>query len=344
MKYKKVTSALISAGALSLAAVPGAAFADVMASSVVTMTNFTLHKEADGVGAAIGAQISTSDLAALSFTGSFDLTGSLTGTAGFALSGNTATDGQAPLLPAVQCVGSGCGALALGEDTFPKLTGPALGNYAAGDARETGTPITGLSGYPAIPAEVKNASYAALTSGSGAGSVDSNNNLQASFTFISTVTTFLGFNFTADAYLQALVTGDERFPSFATASYEFSFSLACTGLNAGGTFVGCAGWPAVGIPIGLPLVPTLELAPTVSINAPNPGGISLETILDLNPPAAYSVTFPFILTAGTQYQLSGRINTNVDIARVVPEPGVLSLLGLGLLGVGVVARRKMGSA
>ncbi|HDZ78662.1 MAG TPA: PEP-CTERM sorting domain-containing protein, partial [Gammaproteobacteria bacterium] len=77
---------------------------------------------------------------------------------------------------------------------------------------------------------------------------------------------------------------------------------------------------------------------SLSLNAPTPLGLDFEIIRDTGGAVGFTNTTPGLL-AGNPYQLSARITTLADSARI-PEPMILSLLGLGLFGLGAVRRRR----
>jgi len=300
--------ALATMGVVALAAASSAQ-ADVMASAMVNMTNFTIQD-------AGGTVLDASDFSFLTFTSSAGYTADLDGFA--PLTGSSvlpSTD-----FPAV-CVGGGCNPI-LPNNTFPKLTAPPGGNYAATDQLESGAPITGLG--LAIPAVIANGAYVGLDSGTLASSGVSDNNLNSSFIFNLVQAGGIKFDFMADAYLQVAVTSDEIFPGFATASYQTEFSIL--NLSTGLTIFTYA--------------PDLfgDLTKTLSLNAPLP--VDLEITRNTGGAVGFSST-TVGLNATDLYQLSARIQVNADARRVdIPEPLMLGLMGFGLLGFGAVRQRS----
>jgi hypothetical protein len=309
LKLKKTSVALAAAGLL-VAVASGSAQAYVMASATVELQNFQLKYN---VG---GAVLDAGDFSFLTYTSTGAYSGTLPGTPGY----NQASTATPVNLPAV-CVGSGCGALALVNDTFPHLAAAPVGNYSAADQFESGAPITGLPGLP-LGADIKDAAYAGLTTQSALSHSQSTNNLNTSFRFALTKGGAIDLSFAAKAYLQVAVSAGEHSPGFATAAYEQAFSLTdlTTGLtifNYSPDFLG-------------------GNTKTLSLNAPLPIDIELqrENLAFIN----YLATTP-VLTAGKLYQLSARTNTNADVQRV-PEPGTLALLGLGFLGFCFSAKKR----
>lgn len=308
-QFKKTALAFVAAASVTLlSAAPAQAY--VQSGAMVNMTNFVIS------GA--GGQLDYSNFSFLTFTNSADYSGSL-GAASFSNS-----QSGTPLNFPAACVGDGCGALALGDNTFPKIFAAPVGNYSAADQNESGSPITGIpdgtGGTIPSPATVANGSYSGLTTGSGLASSNSNNNLNSSFIFALGQGGVITFAFDVDAFLQTAISSNEAFPAFATASYQMDFTLR--NLSTGARVAAFA--------------PDLfgNGVKTLSLNAPLP--INIQTVENTGGPIPFSFGTP-ALVAGQLYQLSARIQTNADVQRI-PEPGVLSLLGIALLGA-TVARR-----
>lgn len=340
--FKKTALAALTAGLLG-AVVSGGAQADVMATSFVEIDEL-IFTDADS-----GEILDFVDTFGgnLTFTSTADTFVQLDG---FGTDSGTATNPPTnPIdLPSI-CVGDGCNPVV--ENTYPVLSGGAVGNYSAADQNEFGAPISGVpdGGGPgstfSTPAEANNGAYVGIETITASGSATANNNLNSSFVFTVEEAIAVEISFDARAYLEAYVDGDEIFPGFATAAYKIEFAIA--DLDSGGVTI--FNWAPDGADGGI-LGGTenddpFSLNATVSLNAPLPGDLSntggIHTV-GVASTGTYSAT-TLTLTPGTLYQLSVRNTAEADAGRVtvaVPEPSVLALLGFGLLGMGASRMRR----
>ena len=331
---KKTALAAVTAGLLG-AFVSSGAQASVLATSLIEQTNL-LFSNAD-----TGEILDFNDDFGgnLTFTSTADTFVQLDG---FGTDSGTATNPPTnPIdLPAI-CVGNGCNPI-LPNNTYPVLSGPAVGNYSAADQNETGAPITGLPGF-SDPATVNNASYIGIDDISATGSATANNNLNSSFVFTVTSPIAVQIDFDATAYLEAFVSSDEEFPGFSTAAYNLDFSIADLGAGGATVFDWAPDGQAGGISGGTENSDPFTLNATVSLNAPLPGDINntggIHTVGTAST-GFFSATTN-VLTPGVLYQLSARNTSEADAGRfAVPEPSTLALLGLGFLGMGATRMRR----
>jgi hypothetical protein len=347
-EFKKTASALAVAGFLAAVA-PGAAQADVMASSVLETTNFTISgTKADST---VGTLDFLTDFTQLSFTTTGTYSGTYTGypaigpptsgTSGASIdSSGTVSGALASVDLSKACTGPDCGTwnTAYGiENSFTHLTAPPPGNYTAVDQQESGSPLSNTPGSPVTPAPTgalaKNGAYVGLTTDSAVGDAQSTNNVNSNFIFQLAQPTGAGaltFNFDIEVFLYAQVTGDEVFPGFATASYQNELTLTnlSTGLD-----VFSASPDLVSIGTG-----GAQSGKSISLNAPLGTTIAQTKASGL---LAFSIPVTVALNNTDLYQLSVRSQVNADARREsVPEPATLALLGIGMAGLGFGTRRR----
>ena len=316
MKMNLKSKALMAGavGALmSLTAVPS--HADMFAISKLTVFNFVIL---GSDGAPLDAN---TDFGELNFTSSADMEGSLTGTAGFGFNEPNGDDIDFPS----SCLSTTGDCNPLPENTFPYLSAPQFQDYVAADHLQVGSPIDNLAGFdPVAGADVGQEAVGSLSTTAAAGSANVNNGLEANWTF--TLEQATGITFAGDfaTYLEAFASAGELNPGKASAATTFEISITdlvsglvvynfkpdllnqTTSANAGGfgsDIRTCGAIAAITAGCG---------------NGEVAGGFGDTTGL---------------LLADNLYQLSLRSNANIDIARVVPAPGTLALLGLGLLGL-----------
>ena len=314
MKTFRKRALTVAVTALVAGVMSAPAQAYVMGSSVVEMTNFQIK---DSAGAVLDK---ATDFTFLTFTSSADQSVDLTGYEPVSISSISAPIDFAPI-----CLGAACNPI-LPNNSFPHpLAPPATGNYVAADQQEFGAPIDNLPSFP-VGATVASGSYVGLDTGlEVAGSANSNNNLNSSFIFAVNNSQALTFTFDVDAYLQVAISAfpTETYPAFATASYQMDFSIRDLGTN---TRV----WTYAPDLFG-------NGVHTLSLNAPLPADV--QSIEQTAGNVSFASVATPVLAAGTLYQLSARIQTNAD-ARRVPEPAILGLLGVGLIGLGAARRSR----
>jgi len=352
-RFKKTTLAVATAGILGLGVV-GTTQAGVVATSVIRLSDLTFTDAATGSILNAGP---LGDFSFLTFTSGADASASLNGTT------ESYTDTQAAGIPMnLPLTGTGTppgndlcvGACpAFGDNTFPITSsagGAPLSTYAAADQNEFGAPVAGLTydddgdpNTPAIPlptgANVDNASYVSLVYG-GDGSATSNNDLSASWIFSLNHAMGITIDFDALAYLEAFVDLTETFPADANASHTLTFAIDL--LGGGRVFEWEPDGAAGNITGGTENADAFDLNTSRSLNAPLPISVcnhsSLVACGTANGWSPFSATTN-ALAADALYQLTIVMQSQAN-AVSVPEPGILALTGVGLLGLGA-ARRRM---
>ena len=342
MNTKKTVINTAIALSLSASAIAfNTAQAGALATSVVQLSNFTISHAGGGI-------VDVSEFNTLNFTSSADTSASFSG----ATSTGTApasTNFRSDLYN--QVVGAAPTAhTSYSNNDFTPLssgTGWPDGNFAIGDQLESGSPISGFfmdasgaqvqSGTPGATAvtpnaTLSNASYVSVGS-TGTGSAASNNGLESKFSF-SGISGALKFNFNISAYLEAFLTPGEAAPSTASSSFSVIFSLKDQTSPFAGELILRDGTSAGGL-TGL----SGTFAKTGAANAP---GTGIGGAFGLGPGLPFTDTFTLntaALNATHTYQLSARILTAAD-ATAVPAPGVLALIGTGLLGFGFTRKQR----
>lgn len=329
MSYRKLSIALASAGFLSLA-VTSPVQAGALATSVLQMDNFViLHSS--------GTAYDISDFQAIVPNSSANISANYNGANDSAAAPGTPT-GQIDLLPV--CVGPSCPGVV--NNVFPQLTAPPLGNFSAADQNESGSPLTGQTlGGVAIPlgAIVESGSWVILENQSaGPNATSATNQLSTQFAFTLLQADSLTFQFDAQLYQEAFLSPDINFPGQSITSSQFFFQIR----NQAGTLIfdfSPNGVVGDGIGVNADIDP-FSLNASAAINAPFNQIISPQQIIDSGGFGNYSATTA-VLNAGELYTLTATLKTTADASFVlVPEPGIMGLLGLGLLGMGIAVRRK----
>lgn len=310
---KKTLIALAITAALGAS---GAANAGVLASSTFSITNFLLSNNDTGTTLALSDFGSPPALAA---NNNALISSSL---AGLPVAGNSFNLSIFDPTPTdLTRVTVGDIAIAPAENNFMVLTPPpSTGNFANADQLLTGTAINLGGGTTGANAQVR--SDVSLT-GTGSGAAASNVGLNATFRFALANDTNVRINFDGAVDLVAFTDLGINFPSNAQASSSIEVILNV--LNGGQVFA-FNGATAQGLNTGC------TLGNTRTTNAPA-NGLNSYRCSD-----TFSATTG-LLTAGTTYELSIRQTTGAN-ARLVSEPGVLSLMGLGLLGIGAALRKR----
>lgn len=316
-KFK--TRTLLAGAVLGMAMAAGPAQAELFAYSKLDVTNFQI------LGSNGNVLDYVNDFNSIAFTSSADMDGVLTGTGGFNF--NTANSVTGIDFP-TSCLSTtgNCNPLAP-DNSFPFLTGPQGTDFVAADQEQTGSPLANTPNFPAAPgANVGQIAAGNLANTSAAGSANVNNGLEASWTFTLAQVGGITFTGAVDTYIEAFISAGELFPGKAAAGTTFIISITDLQGGAGIVFNFAPG----------------ALNQSVALNA-NGFGFNIQQCgillcgVELNVPL--NVTTGALL-ANNLYQLSIRSNANIDIARRVPEPGILGLMGLGLMGIFLGRRRR----
>ncbi|MBL4584152.1 MAG: PEP-CTERM sorting domain-containing protein [Pseudomonadales bacterium] len=302
MKNYKSSVAIVALSSFALLGA-NAAQADVLATSVLKLDNLTFYKSGTT------DVITATDFTALFYTSSADVNASLNGTL-VGSDDDTASAAAIDLAPA--CVGD-CPAIT--DNAFPIITstgGAPSAHFAASDQYQAGSPIAGLGVF--LGANIQSAAYVSLL-GESSGTSGANNELGSDFIF-SGYSGGIAAAFDLTAYVEAFATADSIFPSKAAASFSIVFTI--TDANQTELF-------------------KYEFAETRSNTSP----LSYGDAKVFATPGSIALGFDTgdIFDAGEIYTLSARTTVNAD-ATMVPEPGMIALLGAGLLGLGFSRKRR----
>ncbi len=305
--FKKGAIALSLAAGLSTA---GTAGATALGQSILTLNNFRF------LNTATGAELAASDFTTLRIHDSTNLSPSLNGVNAPVIA---STDGGVPLLSHQSVVGT------YGAGAYTNAVTPPATNAALGASNLTGSPIAGLVPGNAL-ATAQTASLSQIT-GNGYANSSANLILDTQFTFTLANDLTQGITVDFDTIVHLLAYLDS---ANGSAHGGTSWNINLSVLNGPTVFNWSPDGTAGGITGGT------EIADSCNMNASRTVLQAGQTGYDCTGrEAATSVA----LTAGTQYQLSISHNTLSDVT-VVPEPDTIAVMGLGLLGLGLVSRRK----
>jgi len=319
-------SLLASAIGLALLGSINVAEAAAVATSGIQVSNFLIHQ-----GSTAGSPtLDNASLSSLQYTSSGSTSATLNGAtsgSGTVVTTNAATG--IDLFSSQGAANPAHTANVFNSQAYSSAFGNPLpgSSFAFGDQFESGSPITGLAGA-STPANLYNQSTASID-GTGVGGATSNNGLVADWQFVLGFSDFLTFTFDVSAYLESYVTNNSIAPTSAQSGGSIQFlltdltDLTATNLLTGNTsFTWNTGRNA---PLGN--------------GSPSVAGIfsGLGTpILNVSQTATTSAA----LIAGRTYNLTANIFTSANV-QSVPEPGMLALMGLGMLGMASMRNRRV---
>ena len=240
------------------------------------------------------------------------------------------------------------GAVTFGENNFT-AQGPGLSSFSRGDAQIISTQ------FPAFP--VGSTSTQAVNiaesflAGPGTGAASGQNGSTTGFSVTFTVGgsgQILHFNADAAPFMRVLIQQGFAIPTSATANLSAVISITKAG-TTGTVF----NWAPDGV-LGTGITGGTETADPGSLNTniqlADVAGTLLYDPFGCGGPSGggkpacgqHYAADTLLLTAGT-YTLNLNVVESVNVLKNVnvPEPATLALMGLGLLGLGFIGRRKM---
>jgi len=208
-----------------------------------------------------------------------------------------------------RCAGPSCPSMIGENDINTHLTAPA-GNFAFGDMFLSGSAIdaTGANGLTRADASIANSSNI------GGANSTILNGVEAVTQFTADADQQLQFGLTYDAFVRVFIDGLE--PSQrANASARYSWGLTLTDVETGDEILS---WNPTQLNRGF----SLASANTLNYNS---SGALFSNIVTIS--------------SGRTYSLAVNQASNA-LASLVPEPGSMMLVGLGLAGLGAFSRRR----
>lgn len=362
MKFNRKTLLALSLGALTGMGGVGAAQADVLTSSYVKFTGFEIQYQSTDTA------VDLTDFNLLSYTTNANIGASLGSVGGLAIvdveadasSGGfdpTATPPAIPIdtidLPFV-CQGN-CTTQV--ENAFPVVTtsdgvSPDI-SYSSADQLEEGAPISGIPDINnpgnSIPtgANIIGAASGELVN-ADEGQATANNTLTGTFQFAPSQDLDLQIVFNLETYLESFVSTDEPLGASADNFYKVALNIAANDTSLGQSF-NLAGAENIGNLVSDGTIVnggnTLLSASTDRDSLSDGVSFYGDAIGDPAGPESWLVTIDFTFLANEQYTFNFNIQNEANMRstqQVVPEPGILSLLGASMLFglVGIRSRRR----
>lgn len=278
-------------------------------------------------------QFTTDNSATLNGSSSFQ-TATCGGTPGAAGTSNDC--GSSPVLNASVANAPG-GTAVLGENTFT-LLGPSSDKYAVSDSVINSAQL--VNGTPTSTNQTAQSELQVTGTASSRAEIQSNTGFTLSFNISGGAGSTFSLNFDADPYLRAAINTIGFLNGNAQANLNTSFTLTNddTGGQVRWTPQGTANNDCTSSMAG---VTCSEISDALDLNANS--GASSNGANDEQNAGAILGAFGFTAAglADGEYTLVLNANTSTNIRlTTVPEPSVIALLGIGLLGLGFSSTRK----